>query len=134
MAENWLTYRDLSEKLGIKVHSARMRAKRNGWPTRVRNDGVAETLVNLDDLPPKQLKPKKTKKEKPLPIEPPAEIKALENHVQDLQGQVASKDLQLADSSKTIERLQDQISDITKERQELTERLLKKRGLLGFFK
>lgn len=134
MAENWLTYRDLSEKLGIKVHSARMRAKRNGWPTRVRNDGVAETLVNLDDLPPKQLKPSKAKKEKAPAIEPSDQIKALESHVQDLQGQVANKDQQIADSSKTIERLQDQISDITQERKELTDRLLKKRSLFGLFK
>lgn len=51
-ASTWMTYRELADALGLRSPpTAAARARRAGWPKRIRNDtGEAEVLVPADAL------------------------------------------------------------------------------------
>ena len=67
MAEEWLTYSEVAEALGIQVQSVRKRRQRFGWQSRTDNQtGKTEVLVDLDAL-------RKRKPEKPELKAPPAQ-------------------------------------------------------------
>ena len=58
MTEQWLTYSEVAEALGIQVQSVRKRRQRFGWQSRTDNQtGKTEVLVDLDVL--KKRKPSK---------------------------------------------------------------------------
>lgn len=51
MAEQWHTYREVAQALGIQVQSVRKRRQRYGWQTRTNNQsGKTEVLVDLEIL------------------------------------------------------------------------------------
>jgi len=106
MSAEWMTYKQVAEKLGIKPHSARMRAKRNQWQTRTRNDtGATEVLIDLDELRPSK-KGAHTKASREADTPANSDLKA---HIADLQTQLEIKDQQISDLqanlSKTIDAL-----------------------------
>ena len=45
-ATEWLTYKDLADRLGIKPESARQKALRGKWPKRTNNGGKVEVEVD----------------------------------------------------------------------------------------
>jgi hypothetical protein len=47
-----LTYRELAERLGVKLESARKTVQRRRWQRVTGNDGVVRVLVPVQSLPP----------------------------------------------------------------------------------
>ena len=45
MPEEWLTYREISARLGLNVEAVRTRVRRAGWRTQPGNDGRTRVLV-----------------------------------------------------------------------------------------
>ena len=50
--ENWLTYDEAAERLGIKPDSVRRRAAARKWARRLGNDGKARVRIQENTLPP----------------------------------------------------------------------------------
>ena len=50
MSEEWLTYQDLAERLGVSPEAARQKAIRGRWPRRTANDGKAQVRVDVEDV------------------------------------------------------------------------------------
>lgn len=50
MAEEWLSYKELGERLGVSPEAARQQAIRRRLPRRLANDGKAQVLCDLDEL------------------------------------------------------------------------------------
>ena len=48
--ENWLTYDEAAERLGIKPDSVRRRAASRKWPRRQGNDGLARVRIPLSAI------------------------------------------------------------------------------------
>jgi hypothetical protein len=48
MAEVWLTYGELGERLGISPEAARQKAMRGRWRRQQGNDGKARVLVGFE--------------------------------------------------------------------------------------
>src|SRR3954454_21666751 len=46
----WLTYRDLAERLGVSVEAAQQKARRGRWQRRDNNDGRRLVLVPYETL------------------------------------------------------------------------------------
>jgi len=99
MAEQWHTYSEVAEALGIQVQSVRKRRQRFGWQSRTDNQtGKTEVLVDLDAL--RKRKPEKPELKAP-PALPPAqpdelvqakvEIATLEERNRNLEGRVSEQ-------------------------------------------
>lgn len=50
MSEEWFTYQDLGERLGISAEAARQKAIRGHWPRRTANDGKTQVRVDVEDV------------------------------------------------------------------------------------
>lgn len=50
MAEEWLTYSELGERLGVSAEAARQKAIRLRLRRQTANDGKAQVLVNVEDV------------------------------------------------------------------------------------
>src|SRR3982751_1571684 len=50
MAEEWLTYSELGERLCISPEAARQKAIRYHWPRRPANDGKTQVRVDVEDV------------------------------------------------------------------------------------
>lgn len=50
MSEEWFSYQELGERLGISPEAARQKAIRGRWPRRTANDGKAQVRVDLADV------------------------------------------------------------------------------------
>jgi hypothetical protein len=94
MAEEWLTYSELGERLNISSEAVRQKAIRRRWPRRTANDGKTQVRVDLQDvvasLP--QRRSKQSSDTGPPPDVPPSEIRtieALESHIATLKDMVA---------------------------------------------
>ena len=62
MTEQWHTYSEVAEALGIQVQSVRKRRQRYGWQSRTDNQtGRTEVLVDLDAM--RKRKPSQPKPE-----------------------------------------------------------------------
>ena len=143
MSKQWYTYTALAEALGVKPNSAKTRAKRNNWPIRLNNEGMAEVEVNLSDLPPPQKKsPKKQSSGTPvIPAQPhvgDTHVSLLEGQITDLKEQLTAKDTQISRQQDTIDSLQTQLAGqhaaAAQEREKLVSALAdatKPRGLLS---
>src|ERR671926_511658 len=57
MAEQWLSYAELGERLGVSADAARCRASRLRLRRQIGNDGKARVAVDLDEI---ELNPPKT--------------------------------------------------------------------------
>jgi len=51
MSTEYLTYRELADRLGIKIDSARKTVQRKRWQRVTGNDGVVRVLVPIDSIP-----------------------------------------------------------------------------------
>ena len=88
MAEQWLTYAELGERLGISAEAARQKAIRGRWQRRTTNDGRRQILVDIEDViastPPKKAKEDEATNARPTPEEHPSDartIAALDAHI-----------------------------------------------------
>lgn len=100
MAEQWFTYADLAERLGVSPEAARQKAIRARWPRRTANDGRAQVRVELADLL-ATLQTRKPKEDppaddQPTPGEPPVDqasdaivLAAVEAHLATLREMLA---------------------------------------------
>ena len=96
MTEQWLTYSEVAEALGIQVQSVRKRRQRYGWQSRTDNQtGRTEVLVDLDAM--RKRKPSQPKPEAPPPAQPDelvqakVEIATLEERNRNLEERVSEQ-------------------------------------------
>src|SRR4051812_29106678 len=99
MAEEWLTYSDLGERLSISPEAARQKAIRYRWPRRPANDGKTQVRVDVEDVKASAIprKPREPSDDRPTPEPAPVEqasdaralLDALEAHIATLKGIVA---------------------------------------------
>ena len=121
MTEQWLTYSEVAEALGIQVQSVRKRRQRFGWQSRTDNQtGKTEVLVDLDAL--RKRKPEKPELKAP-PALPPAqpdelvqakvEIATLEERNRNLEEKVSDQQSRIEDQQKRIEKLEASQAEMT---------------------
>ena len=99
MAEEWLTYSSLGERLGISSEAARQKAIRHRWRRRTNNRGKTEVLVDIvevkelmEQLPPRKPRDERPSDHGPTAAEQPSDaatFAALEAHIQSLKDMVA---------------------------------------------
>ena len=96
MSEQWLTYSEVAEALGIQVQSVRKRRQRYGWQSRTDNQtGRTEVLVDLDAM--RKRKPSQPKPEPETPAQPDelvqakVEIATLEERNRNLEERVSEQ-------------------------------------------
>jgi hypothetical protein len=106
MAEEWLTYSALAERLGGSAEAARQRAIRARWPRRTANDGRTQVLVDVEEakaaMPPRAARDSVVSDTcptgEPTPVEPSSNgrtLAALEAHIETLKAMIARADLAL---------------------------------------
>ena len=91
MAEEWLTYAALGERLGLSAEAARQKAKRLRLRRQTANDGKAQVLVDVEDVR-STISPRKAKEEEPPAGDPPVDarlLEALDGHIASLKAVVA---------------------------------------------
>jgi hypothetical protein len=95
MDEQWLTYKEVGDRLGITPEAARSRAKRLGWRRQLNNSGQAVVLVALEPRPPGDgpVTPRSPPGRKSVD---PALVTALESHIKTLQGDIETLKEQLS--------------------------------------
>jgi DNA primase len=133
MAEEWLTYSSLSERLGISSEAARQKAIRHRWRRRTNNHGKTEVLVDvvevkelMEQLPPRKPRDERPSDHGPTPAEQPSDaatLAALEAHIQSLKDMVAKaealteRERARADDERVrADRLQERLDIIMDER------------------
>jgi hypothetical protein len=96
MAEEWLTYSDLAERLGVSSEAARQKAIRQRWPRRTANDGKAQVRVDVEDvratMSVRRPKDEPAPDDRPTPDDPlsnPQVLVALGDHIETLRTMVA---------------------------------------------
>jgi hypothetical protein len=94
MAEEWLTYSELGERLNISSEAVRQKAIRRRWPRRTANDGKTQVRVDLQDVVAtlRQRRSGESSDTRPPPVARPSEpctIEALESHIATLRDMVA---------------------------------------------
>ena len=94
MAETWLTYVELAERLGTTPEAARAKANRGRWRKQLDNNGKAKVLVDLDAQTARTRSPGRTPDQRPdvqVNAQPDvlAAVAALEAHIGTLRDQLA---------------------------------------------
>jgi hypothetical protein len=95
MAEEWLTYSELGERLGVSAEAARQKAIRLRLRRQTANDGKAQVLVDVEDVRASSTprKPKdQTDNDRPTPDEQASDERALavlDAHIETLKEMVA---------------------------------------------
>jgi hypothetical protein len=103
MAEEWLTYSALAERLGGSAEAARQRAIRARWPRRTANDGRTQVLVDVEEakaaMPPRAARDSIASDTRltgeSTPVEPSSDgrtLAALEAHIETLKAMIARAD------------------------------------------
>jgi hypothetical protein len=142
MAEEWLTYADLGERLGISSEAARQKAIRYRWRRRTNNRGKTEVLVDLEEVrehmerfPPR--KPKEDLDPHQTPDEQASDTRmlaALDAHIESLKAMVAKaetlaeRERERADGEREradverarADRLQSRVDELLSEQSRLT--------------
>lgn len=95
MAEEWFTYSDLGERLGISSEAARQKAIRYRWPRRTANDGKAQVRVDIEEVKastyPRRAKDEQPSDDRPTPDELPSDTRtlaALDAHIETLKAMI----------------------------------------------
>src|SRR5215217_6597927 len=111
MAEQWLTYSELGERLGVSAEAARQKAIRLRLRRQTANDGKAQVLVDVEDVRATSA-PRKPRDQaaddRPTAEEQPADeraLAALEAHISTLKDMVAKAE---AASEREQERADDE--------------------------
>ncbi len=97
MAEEWLTYAELGERLGITSAAARHRISRMNLRRQIGNDGRARVLVDLEEL---TFNPPQIPAERPLSTLPSASSAAVERIDELLREQLAFLQAELSEERK----------------------------------
>jgi chromosome segregation ATPase len=145
MAEEWLTYSDLGEHLGISSEAARQKAIRYHWRRRMNNFGKAEVLVDLVEVREQmeRFPPRKPKDEQPSDNRETPEdhqsaaqtFAALDAHIETLKAMVAKaeaiaeRERERADNERSqadsergrADRLQDRVEELLTERAKISD-------------
>jgi len=100
MAEEWLTYVEVGERLGVSAEAARQKAIRARWPRRTANDGRAQVRLDVDET--KAAMPARRSRDEtadarptvePTPAEAPSDVRtfaALDAHIGTLKALAAA--------------------------------------------
>jgi DNA primase len=149
VAEEWFSYKDLAERLGISSEAVRQKAIRYRWPKRMNNRGKAEVLVDLVEVrdqmevsPPRKPKDESPSDPRPTPAEPPSDtaqaLAALEGHIASLKEMVAKaealtdRERARADEERArADRLQVRLDELMAERVSDTRRVAKVEAAIG---
>jgi vacuolar-type H+-ATPase subunit I/STV1 len=98
MAEDWYTYAQLGERLGISPAAVRQKAIRARWPRRPANDGKTQVRVDLVDVRAvtavRKLKEGPSADSRPTPVERPSDTRtlaALQEHIETLKGELQAQ-------------------------------------------
>lgn len=86
-----LTYRELADRLGVKLDSARRTARRKGWRREPGNDGTARVHVPIDALPSPKDNPQDTPQDSPTDRPRDDLIPALEAQIEGLKELVSAE-------------------------------------------
>jgi chromosome segregation ATPase len=145
MAEEWLTYGDLGERLGISSEAARQKAIRYRWRRRTNNHGKAEVLVDLVEVreqmerfPPRKPKADQPSDDRLTPEDQSSDAQtfaALDAHIETLKAMVAKaealaeRERERADNERSraesererAERLQARVGELLTERGQLSD-------------
>lgn len=145
MAEEWLTYSDLGERLGISSEAARQKAIRYRWRRRTNNHGKAEVLVDLVEVrehmerfPPRKPKNDQPSDDRSTPEDQQSDAQtfaALDAHIETLKAMVAKaealaeRERERADNERTradaergrADRLQERVEELLTERARLSD-------------
>jgi len=127
MAEQWLSYAQIGEALGISTAAARHKVSRIRLARRLRNDGLAEVLVDVEDVRAKTpvRRPKRYRSEAAAtPAETPLDAPALAV----LQARLIELEVRLTDARSEAER---ERSDAERERGERLEERARADRLAG---
>ena len=111
MTEQWLTYSEVAEALGIQVQSVRKRRQRYGWQSRTDNQtGRTEVLVDLDAL--RKRKPPQPKPEAP-PAEQPDELVQAKVEIATLEERNRNLEERVSEQQGRIEKLEASQAELT---------------------
>jgi hypothetical protein len=145
MAEEWLTYNDLGERLSISSEAARQKAIRYRWARRMNNHGKAEVLVDLVEVreqmerfPPRKPKDEQPADDRDTPDDLPSDAQtfaALDAHIETLKAMVAKaeaiaeRERERADNERSradvergrADRLQERVEELLTERAQLSD-------------
>ena len=86
-----LTYRELADRLGVKLESARKTVQRKRWQRVTANDGTTRILVPVEALPQSRDMSQDSQGDSPSDGPSAAEIAILEERIQGLQALVESE-------------------------------------------
>jgi chromosome segregation ATPase len=145
MAEEWLTYSGLGERLGISSEAARQKALRYRWRRRTNNHGKAEVLVDLVEVreqmerfPPRKPKTDQPSDDRQTPEDQQSDAQmfaALDAHIETLKAMVAKaeaiaeRERERADNERSradnergrADRLQQRVEELLEERTEMSD-------------
>lgn len=124
LEQQWMTYAELGERLGVSPEAARQKALRGRWRRQQGNDGRALVLVEPDALS----GPRKPRRRPPVeqvdehPHDQPDEhrtdartVDALTAHIETLKAALAKAETALAERDVDVRRERERVDDLTRE-------------------
>lgn len=132
MAETWLTYAELAERLGTTPEAARAKANRGRWRKQLDNTGKAKVLVDLDAQASRTSRtrsPARTPDHRPdaqVDAHPnvQAALTALAGHITTLQEQLNKAEALAAGRGQEIAVERERVADLTSRLLQLTADLM----------
>lgn len=125
MAEEWLTYAQMGERLGLSTEAARQKAKRLGLRRQTANDGKAQVLVDVEDVrtttPPRKEKEPEQQAEDP-PVDPRL-WEALDAHIASLKELLAREQARADGLQARLDAMADDRANIGRRTGELEQAL-----------
>jgi DNA primase len=121
MAETWMTYADLAERLGVTAEAARQRAVRGRWRRQTGNDGKTLVLVEPDALAAKKRTPERRPDVQPNEHPDDARtVDALQAHIATLKDALGKAEGVAAAREDDLRRERERIDQLTGELLRLT--------------
>ena len=114
MTEQWHTYSEVAEALGIQVQSVRKRRQRFGWQSRTDNQtGKTEVLVDLEALI--KRKPQTAEHKPPVALPPaqPDELVQAKVEIATLEERNRNLEEKVSDQQQRIEKLEASQAEMT---------------------
>jgi hypothetical protein len=108
MSDEWLTYKEAGERLGVSPEAARQRAIRGSWPRRLNNEGAALVRVPEGAISRPRRKNERPNERPALEAVERADerlVAALQAHIQTLQADLAFARDQAAQAIEAHQRL-----------------------------
>jgi len=130
MAENWLTYSELAEKLGCTTEAARAKARRMQWRRQLDNNGMARVLADLEALPPARTRPaghREAERPNAQPVTTPDAETPPRIALEALEGHIATLKVQLDKAEAATAAERERVADLTAQLLRLTAQLINQR-------